>query len=57
MAVCPFIGKCKQKVTIDFYSNVCTNVTEDKYKECPFFKQLTAEPKTPEEWRRLILGA
>jgi len=56
MATCPFLGKCKQKVSLEFYIDVCSNALEDKYKTCPTYKQLTVEQKTPDEWRKLIFG-
>jgi hypothetical protein len=56
MAICPFIGRCKEKVTIDKYMSTCTNITEDAYKKCPTYQQMTAEAKTPEEWRQLLTG-
>jgi len=52
--ICPFIGTCKQKVTIEHYSGVCTNMMKDAYKECQEYKRLTAEPRTPSEWGRLL---
>jgi len=53
--ICPLIGICKKKVDLDHYREVCSNVTEDKYKECPHYKELTATPKKPSEWSKIFL--
>ena len=54
--ICPFITKCKEKVDFEHFRNVCMNITEDKYKECPIYQKLTSEKKTPSEWSSLIGG-
>ena len=57
MAVCPLITICKEQVTYEHYSQYCVNITEDKYKECPKYQELSRVKKTPMEWRSLIFPA
>jgi len=53
--ICPLIGICKEKVDLEHYRNVCSNITEDAYKNCPHYQKLTSTPKTPSEWSKIIL--
>jgi hypothetical protein len=55
--ICPLLSACRQKVTMEHYSSVCANVTRDAYKECPEFKRLSSEQRTPVEWARLTAPA
>jgi hypothetical protein len=51
--LCPFLSICKSKVNYDQYTNVCSNIAKDAYKECTEYKKLTSEAKTPLDWSRL----
>ena len=52
--ICPFIAVCRLKVSIEHYSNICSNLSKDAYKGCDEYKRLSAEPRTPSEWGRLL---
>jgi len=53
MGNCPFRRKCTQKVGFDKYSTMCTNPTEDKFKNCDVYKNFSLGEKKPSEWMDL----
>lgn len=52
--LCPLLGKCKAKVDIEKYKNVCSNITEDAYKKCEEYVKLAGGTKTPLQWQELL---
>jgi len=46
---------CKSKVNLETYTKVCTNPTEDAYKNCETYKKIGAETKTPAEWSQALV--
>jgi len=54
--ICPLLGVCKERVTLEKYREFCANMSADKYKECPVYQRETATPRTPAEWSRLLSG-
>jgi hypothetical protein len=52
--ICPLLTICKSKISLEQYSNVCANMTKDAYKECPEYKKLSAEQKTPLDWSKIL---
>jgi len=52
--LCPLLSKCQEKVNLEKYLKVCSNMSEDAYKQCPTYQRLAAEQKTPSEWSRLL---
>jgi hypothetical protein len=54
--ICPLYssGTCRAKIDIDHFLKYCSNITEDAYKNCQYFKQQTEGPRTPAEWGRLL---
>jgi len=52
--ICPLIGTCKAKVDAEKYLRVCTNVSEDAYKDCEIYKSTIAGVKTPAEWGKVF---
>jgi hypothetical protein len=55
--ICPAITLCREKVTIDQYSNICANMSKDAYKDCPAYARLIKETRTPSEWARSMVTA
>jgi hypothetical protein len=53
--ICPLIGKCTAKVSIEHYTGVCANVREDAFKNCAEFKKVAGQQMTPSEWQKLIV--
>lgn len=54
--VCPLLGSCKEKVSLEKYRDFCSNVTAAKYKECPTYQKEASITRTPGEWARLLTG-
>lgn len=54
MARCPLLSRCASKVDLDKYLKVCSNLTQDAFKDCPDYKRASQELKTPLEWDRLF---
>lgn len=52
--ICPIISTCKAKVNFDHYKEFCSNMREDKYKDCPHFKKQTEAERTPMEWSSIL---
>jgi hypothetical protein len=51
--ICPLLASCKAKISMEHYMTVCSNVAKDAFRDCPEYKKLTAEMKTPLEWSRV----
>jgi len=52
--ICPLLRTCTQKVSLEHYKEKCTNLTEDKFKECSTYQKLAGGEKTPLEWQKLL---
>jgi hypothetical protein len=54
--ICPLYssGTCKAKIDLDHFLKYCSNLTEDAYKGCQYYKQQTEGTRTPAEWGRLL---
>jgi len=52
LGVCPFLTICKKQVNYAYYTEYCTNLKEDKCKQCDEYKKLAAQTQTPLEWSR-----
>lgn len=52
--ICPLISRCNEKVTLEKYIKVCSNVSEDAFLQCPAYQRLSKEEKTPAEWSRTL---
>jgi len=52
--ICPLMTICKAKITLDQYVNVCANIRADAYKECPEYKKMSSEQKTPLDWSKTV---
>jgi hypothetical protein len=54
--ICPLYssGTCKAKIDIDHFLKYCSNIREDAYKICQFYKEQTQGARTPAEWGRLL---
>ena len=54
--VCPLLGTCKEKVSLEKYREYCSDMTSMKYKECPIYQKEASATRTPAEWARLLSG-
>jgi len=52
--ICPLLSICKKQVSLEHYSNICSNLTKDAYKDCQEYKKLSTEQKTPLDWSRVL---
>jgi len=52
--LCPLLSKCKEKVDLEKYLNVCSNMREDAYKQCPTYQKISSEKKTPSKWSQTL---
>jgi hypothetical protein len=52
--LCPLLGRCKAKVSVDHYRNVCSNLTEDAFKKCEHWLKTVGTEKTPAEWSQIF---
>jgi len=52
--ICPLLSVCKAKVSLDQYSTVCSNISKDAYKDCPEYKKISSETKTPLDWSKIV---
>jgi len=52
--LCPLLSKCQEKVDLETYLKVCSNMSEDAYKKCPTYQKIASEQKTPSEWSRTL---
>jgi hypothetical protein len=54
--ICPLYsaGTCKAKIDLDHFLKYCSNITEDAYKNCQFFKEQAGGARSPAEWGRLL---
>jgi len=54
--ICPCIAMCREKVTVEHYSNICSNMVRDAYKDCPIYQRIVKEVRTPSEWAVSLAG-
>jgi hypothetical protein len=52
--LCPLLSKCKAKVGVKKFREVCSNITEDAYEKCEEYAKLAGGAKTPLEWSELL---
>jgi hypothetical protein len=53
--ICPFITICQKKVSIEHYTSMCTNPSENAYVKCDEYQKLSKEQRTPLEWSRALV--
>jgi hypothetical protein len=53
--ICPFITICQKKVSIEHYTSMCTNPSENAYIKCDEYQKLSKEQRTPLEWSRALV--
>ena len=53
--ICPLLRVCKAKVSLEHYTKYCTNISEDAYLNCPEYKKVAGETKTPADWAKLLM--
>jgi len=52
--ICPLLGKCNEQVSAEKYLNVCNNLTENAFLNCPKYKELTSGARPPREWQKVF---
>jgi hypothetical protein len=52
--ICPLLSVCKAKISLEHYSTICSNMTKDAYKDCPEYKKIATETKTPLDWSKVL---
>ncbi|GEM_PF-5958221 len=51
--ICPLLAGCEKEVDLEHYTKYCANIKEDKYKECPYYKELSLVKRKPLEWSKI----
>ncbi|MEM2446524.1 MAG: hypothetical protein QW734_07685 [Candidatus Bathyarchaeia archaeon] len=57
MARCPLLSRCSEKVNMEKFNDVCSNLIEDAYRKCDTYKKASGELKTPKEWENFFTAA
>jgi len=51
---CPIMGRCKKRVSFDFYQSTCSSVLEEGWRRCDEFVRVTSGERTPSEWSSIV---